>query len=160
MKVLKKLKKFFTKEAVILALIVLILSISVQFYINGCNKKDDVINKENKILQIDEYNLGIACLTMKSIANEGEIPFLQYDINMYKENLDFVNTLSRSTQMSILKNMAWMNSSNMMMRRNALSSSSDDQKEKMKNNLLEQARDVIRDIKGYDARLSEIECDL
>ncbi|XOB46493.1 MAG: hypothetical protein ACKKMV_03515 [Candidatus Nealsonbacteria bacterium] len=150
MRFLKELKKFFTKESFIVALVVLIISFIIQSYISDRNV-------ENKILQIDEYNLGVACLILKSVKDEKGMPTLQYDTMIYKQNLDFIHNRHRNIQVSMLKNISFMEASNKMIEGGLFGFHAN--KSEIREKLASLAKDIMQNIKSYDIRISEIECD-
>lgn len=146
------IKRFLTKESLFIALLSIWITFTIQVRINSSKS-------ENKILQIDEYNLGVACLIIKSSDNssEKEIPIYQYDTILYKENLDFIYGKHRDLQVLILQNIAFMESSNLITQAGLLGMRTDIQEIKDKLKFL--GGKIIENIKEYDIRLELINCD-
>lgn len=137
--------------ALIAAFVVLIVSFTIQGYI--LREK-----AENKILMIDEYNLGVACLILKSIKETGGMPVQQYNTAVYEQNLSFIFDCHRDTEIFILSNISMMSTSNKMMEGNFFGYT-DINKSEIQEKISKLAKDIIKNIKSYDVRVSEIECE-
>ncbi|MDP3244773.1 MAG: hypothetical protein Q8M83_03910 [bacterium] len=127
-------------------------------------KRDLSRNSEAKIIGIDEYNYGVACLIKNTYLKDHKNLLVKYDTNIYKDNFDFLGSKNRETQIQIKQNITYMETSNKMMDVllekdvffNTPNSSS---LEEIKNKLMSNADLILQNIHKYDRALDLIKCE-
>lgn len=148
------------KEELFLAIIsnlifAFIVGLSIYGYQSWKSHKD----KEWKILQIDEYNLGIACLTKRAYKQNFGMLAGKYDSQVYKENFDFISNRSRKLEELILENITYMDSSNIMLDI-ALKNYPNLAPKELGGKIYTIADKVEKNIREYDVRVREAKCEL
>lgn len=136
----------------------LILAFIIGFSIYFYEKRDTSRDKEAKILQIDEYNLGIACLTKKYYKQNLGVIAGKYDTQTYKENFDFINQKSRATQESILQNIAYMEGANIMLEI-VLRDPEGLEPAGIGKKIYDNADNIEKNLRKYDLRIKDTNCE-
>lgn len=156
---IQKIGKWAGRELARSLLFSIIAGITAGLIVWGASAGGDSRKKEASLLQIDKYNLGVACLLQKGL-RLGNLLALKYDTQVYKENSDFINDQYGLLQEKILLNIAYMEASNTMV--NLLYQDRTNLKlaknVELARNILLNAEKIFKNITEYDSKVADIKC--